>query len=259
MITKRAAQWSKQALLVAGVFALAGVTTSPGYAAPANDTQVSIVQAVPEKDFDVVIDQDAPIAQDVKPGSSSGPFKVNPGDHTVTFSENGTPVVKNSFMIKQGSQIDLVAHLQATSSSPPTTLAYDKYDAVSVPKGKALLAVSHVAAAPLLDIRVNGKVFFRNIANGESSQQRVPAGPYKLAIVPTGKARPVYYGPVTLTVKGGTIDHVYIGGDAKKAVSVTLRVLPAKKAGSREPSEIDTGTGGQAFGHGPFLEVDLTR
>ena len=57
MITKRAARWSKLALLAAGVFALAGATISPGYAAPANDTQVSIVQGVPDKDFDVAIDQ----------------------------------------------------------------------------------------------------------------------------------------------------------------------------------------------------------
>jgi len=269
VITKRAARWSKLALLAlaAGVFALAGATISPGYAAPANDTQVSIVQGVPDKDFDVVIDQGTPIAHDVKPASPSGPFPVQPGSHTVTFSQNGNPVVQNSFTIKQGSQIDLVPHLLASPSSPPVVMAYDKYDGVTVAKGKALLVVSHVAAAPPLDIRVNGeqvagkkKVFFSNIANRESSQQSVPSGTYKVVIVPTRKARPMYYGPVPLTVQGGTIAHLYVVGEVnKKTLTVALRVLTAKKAGSTKPSEINTGTGGQAFGHSPLLEVNLVR
>lgn len=51
MITKRAARWSKLALLAAGVMGLAGLTISPSYAA--NETEIYIVQGVPGKDLDL--------------------------------------------------------------------------------------------------------------------------------------------------------------------------------------------------------------
>ena len=257
-MTKRAARWSKLALSAAGVLTLAGTTISPSYAA--NDAQIYIVQGLPGKDLDVAIDKGPPIVQDVTTASAAGPFEVKPGSHTVTFSENGNTVLQNAFTIKEGSKADLVAHLLASSSSDPRVTVYDKYDAVKVTTGKALFVVSHVAAAPPVDIRVNDKVLFPNIANGESSERRVPAATYKVAIVPTGKTQPVYYGPFSLTVKGGTIAHVYVVGDPnQKTMSVAPRFLPAAITGSESPSEVNTGTGGQAFGQGPLLEVNLAR
>ena len=63
VITKRAARWSKLALVAAGVLGLAGLTISPSYAA--NDTEIYIVQGVPGKDLDVAIDGES-VAEDVK-------------------------------------------------------------------------------------------------------------------------------------------------------------------------------------------------
>jgi Domain of unknown function (DUF4397) len=257
-MTKRVARWSKLALSAAGVLTLAGVTISPSYAA--NDAQIYIVQGLPGKDLDVAIDKGPPIAQAVPSASAAGPFDVKPGSHTVTFSENGNPVLQNAFTIKEGSKADLVAHLLASSSSDPRVTVYDKYDAVKVTRDKALFVVSHVAAAPPVDIRVNGKVLFPKIANGESSERRVPSATYKVAIVPTGKTQPVYYGPFNLMVKGGTIVHVYVIGDPnQKTMSVAPRFLPAAITGSEMPTEVNTGTGGPAFGPGPLLEVNLSR
>jgi hypothetical protein len=255
VITKRAARGLKVALLTAGVLVLAS-TISPSYAA--KDTEIYVVQGLSGKELDVAIDQGPPIAQDVKIASAAGPFDVTPGDHTVTFSQNGQAVIKNGFTIKEGSKADLVA--LASSSSPPSVMLYDKYDAVKVAKGKALLVVSHVAAAPRVDIRVNDDVLFSKIANGESLQRRVPDGTYKIAVMPAGKAEVPYYGPVRLPIKGGTIAHLYVVGDPdQKTMNVALRVLSARTAGSEKPSDVATGTGGQAFGHGPFLEVNLAR
>ena len=90
MITKRAARWSKLALVIAGVLALAGLTISPSYAA--NDTEIYIVQGLPGKDLDVDIDGNS-VATGVKTAAVAGPFKVEPGSRMVTFSENGTKVM----------------------------------------------------------------------------------------------------------------------------------------------------------------------
>jgi hypothetical protein len=257
VITKRAARWSKLALLAAGVFAFAGAATSPSYAA--NDTEIFFVQGVPGQDLDAAIDE-APRAQGIKPAAPAGPYLVTPGSHTVTFSENGKTVLTKSFMIKAGSTLDLVAHLLASSSSGPTVAVYDKYDGVTVTKGKALFVVTHVAAAQPLDIRVNNKVLFRNIANGESLQRRVPGGPYTISIVPTGKREPVYYGPVSLTIKSGQVAHIYVEGDQnQKTMNITPRFVSAATTGTEPPNDVDTGTGGQALGYGPMLVVNLAR
>ena len=257
MITKRAARWSKLALLVAGVFGLAATTISPSYAA--NDTAIYVVQGLPGKALDVAIDQDPPIVQDVEAAAASGPFAVTPGRHTVTFSQNGENPLKNTFTIKEGSKVDLVPHLRAVSSSPPEVLLYDKYDGVKLTKDRALFVFSHVAAVSPVDVRVNNEVRFDNIANERSAQMRMPVGTYTIAIVPTRKTEPVYAGPLTLTVEGGTIVHLYLAGDDPKTLRVLPQVLAARITGTEMPSEVNTGTGGQAFGHGSLLELDLTR
>ena len=256
MITMRTRRWSKLALVAAGVLALAALTVNPSFAA--NKTEVFIVQGLPGKSLDVEIDGNS-IASGVKTAEVAGPFKVKPGEHTVTFKENGSQVLENSFKIKEGGKADIVAHLPASSSDEPLVTVY-KYSDIKLPKGKAWLAVSHTAAVPPADIQVNGQVLFANIANGESLDLTVPVATYKVAIVKAGKDKPVYFGPVSLTVKGGALNLVYALGDPeKKTMNVAVHVLTAGKTGSDKPSEVNTGTGGQVVGEGPALQVNLTR
>ena len=256
MITKRAGRWLKLALLAAGVLGLAGMAISPSYAA--NDTEIYVIQGLPGKNLDVAIDGES-VAEDVKTAAVAGPFKVEPGSRMVTFSENGTTVLENTFSIKEGSKADVVAHLPASSSGDPLVTVYT-YDSVKVPKGKALLVVSHVAAVPPADVRVDEQVLFANIANGESLELMVPVATYKVDIVPTKETEPVFFGPVSLTVKGGAINRVYAVGDPeKKTMNVAVHVIAAPTTGSGKPSEVNTGTGGQAVGDGPSLAVNLVR
>ena len=72
VINKGAARWSKQALVAAGVLALAGLTITPSYAA--DDTEIYIVQGVPGKDLDVAIDGES-VAEDVKTAAVAGPVQ----------------------------------------------------------------------------------------------------------------------------------------------------------------------------------------
>jgi Domain of unknown function (DUF4397) len=264
VITMRAARWSKLALLAAGVLALAGLTISPSYAA--NSTEIYIVQGLPGKDLDVAIDGES-VAEGVKTAAVAGPFKVKPGSRMVTFSENRKTILENTVSIKEGSKADVVAHLpgpaeksaKSSSSDEPVVTVY-KYEDVNVPKGKALLVVSHVAKVPPADVRVDDQVLFANIANGESLQLMVPVATYKVSIVPTGETKPVFIGPVSLTVKGGAINRVYAVGDPEeKTMNVAVHVLTTGTTGSGKPSEVNTGTGGQAVGDGPSLEVNLAR
>jgi hypothetical protein len=50
-----------------------------------------------------------------------------------------------------------------------------------------------------------------------------------------------------------------VGDPEKKTMNVAVHVLTASTTGSRKPSEVNTGTGGQAVGDGPSLAVNLVR
>jgi hypothetical protein len=256
VITRRAARWSKLALLACGVLGLAGLTISPSYAA--NDTEIYFVQGLPGKQVDVAVDGES-IAENVKTATVAGPFKVNAGSRMVTFSDNGSVLVENTFSIKEGVNVDVVVHLPASSSGDPVVTVF-KHDPVEVPKGKACLVVAHTAAVPPADIRVNDQVLFANVANGESLQLLVPVATYKVSIVPTGGTEPVFFGPVSLTVKSGAVNRVYAVGDPEtKTMNVVVHVIDAAATGSDKPSEVNTGTGGQAVGDGPSLASNLVR
>ncbi len=178
------ARWSKVALISAGVVAIAGLTVGPSYAA--DDAKVYFVQGLPGDSLDVAVDGKS-VAEDVKTAAVVGPFKVKAGSRKVTFSDNGKVVLERMFSVKADSSWDVVVHLPASSSDKPVVTVF-KNDLSAVPEGKASLVVAHTAAVPPADIRVNGKVLFANIANGESLKLTVPVATYKVAIVPAGES-----------------------------------------------------------------------
>nr|MBA3529829.1 DUF4397 domain-containing protein [Propionibacteriaceae bacterium] len=191
-------RWAALTLLAAGTLALTGTAIAPSYAA--DDGQVYIVQGLPGKVIDVTIDGRS-VAKGVKVGAVVGPFDVAGGERTVGISAAGKPLLERRVSVKAKASSDVVVHLPAKGTGDATITAY-KNDLWAVPKDKAALTVSHTAAVPAADIRVNGKVLFADISNGESLSLVVPVATYKVAIVPAGKEGPAFIGPVDLTVKG---------------------------------------------------------
>jgi len=178
----------------------------------------------------------------------------------VTFSENGTAFLERTFSIKEGSTADVVAHLPASETGDLVVTVFPHED-VKVPRGKASLVVAHVAAMPLADMRLNKQVLSTNIANTRSEEQVVPAAKYKFSVAPTGMTEPVFLG-TDLQVSRDVMNRVYVMGDPeKKTMTFAKNEVAVGTVGSGTPSEIDipTGTGGQAVGDGPSLEVNLAR
>ena len=243
------------ALLLLTALGLAGFAATPSEAAA--DAQVYVVQGLPGRTVDVAVDGKT-ITRDLKTAAVAGPFKVKAGARSVTFSDGGQQLLKRSFSVGARSSWDVVLHLPASSETKPTVTVF-RNDLAAVPQGKASLTVAHTAAVPPADIRVNGKVLFADIENGESLNLVVPVATYKVAIVPKGKASPVYLGPVDLTVKGGALNRVYALGDPeKKTMNVAVHVIATGSSGSARPDKVDTGTGGEAVGATRFLG-QLTR
>ena len=242
-------------VLLGATVGLAGLTAGPSFAA--NTATLYVVQGLPGRSVDVTIDGRS-VAKGVKTAAVVGPFKVKPGSRKITFSDGGTELLSRSFSVKARSSWDVVVHLPEGGVKDPTVTVF-RNDTSSVPRGKAELVVAHTATVPAADVRVNGKVLFSDIANGQSLDLTVPVATYKVAITPTGKKSPVYLGPVSLTVKGGAVNRVYALGDPdNNTMNVAVHVLATGSSGSERPKKVDTGTGGEAAGAVRFL-AKLTR
>lgn len=244
------------ALLAAGALGLAGAGAAPSFAA--DDGEIYVVQGLPGRQVDVAIDGKS-VAKDVKTAGIVGPFKVGGGQRTVTITSGGEQLVERKVSVKANTSSDAVVHLPAQGTGDATITAY-RNGTWSVTKDKAALVVAHTAAVPAADVRVNGKVLFEDISNGEALSLVVPVATYQVGIVPTGKDRPFYFGPVDLTVKGGALNRVYaIGDPSKKTMNVAVHVLSAGSMGSEKPSKVDTGTGGQTADVTTTYYYDLLR
>jgi hypothetical protein len=255
MTTRAPRQVLVLVLMLGATLGLAGLTAGPSYAA--NSASLFVVQGLPGRSVDVTIDGKQ-VAKGVKTAAVVGPFKVRPGSREVTFSDSGTKLLSRSFGVKARSSWDVVVHLPEGGSKKPNVTVF-RNDTSAVPRGKAELVVAHTATVPAADVRVNGKVLFSDIANGESLNLTVPVATYKVAITPTGKKSPVYLGPVSLTVKGGAVNRVYALGDPdNNTMNVAVHVLATGSSGSEKPKKVDTGTGGEAAGAVRFL-AKLTR
>jgi hypothetical protein len=114
-----------------------------------------------------------------------GPLALTAGNHTVTAeSPSGTASVTASVSVAAGTNVDTVVHRQVDPSKPPLITTFPN-DLSSVAAGSGRLVVAHTAAVGPADVRVDQKVLFANIANGEALTVTVPAGGYTVDIVPT--------------------------------------------------------------------------
>jgi Domain of unknown function (DUF4397) len=232
------------ALALACAFALPGAL--PASAATRTGT-VYVLQGLPGMSVDVAVDGGR-VARDVSSTTVVGPLHLAPGRHTVAISENGKGLVSASVTVGAGASIDVLAYCAA--EAPHTSrIAVLRNDLSPVASGKTRLVVTHGIAAPPADIRVNGKVLFRSVANGESLSVVVPAGTYRVSAVATLTGQTLLP-ESSLTVRAGTLTRAVAIGAPGMAPAVLVHVLPlpGRASGDRMPSAVHTGDGGQAAG-----------
>jgi hypothetical protein len=244
-------------VVVAGALSV-GLTAQAGNAADGGTLYV--IQGLPGRTVDIAVDGDT-VASDVPGATLTKALQVDAGRHTLSFTDGGGALLQRTIDVKPGTSTDVVLHLPVDPAGAPVVTLFDN-TSTPVPSDKASLTIAHVAAVPPADVRVDGKVLFANIANGEALNLVVPVATYTVEIVPAGATSPVVLGPLKLAVKGASLNRVFAVGDPNSStMRVVVHVLPHVPTGSGAPDRVDTGSGGQAAAPGtsPLLKLRLAR
>ncbi|WBQ04813.1 DUF4397 domain-containing protein [Kribbella sp. CA-293567] len=228
------------AVTVAGLGALVAVP-----AQAAGTGVLHVIQGLPGRTVDIAVDGRT-VASGVKATEVVGPLTVAAGARRITAKEGGKVVLERQVTVAVDNNLDVVIHRPASPTAAPVITTYVN-KLTAVPRDKGAVRVAHTAAVGPADIRVNGKVLFANVANGESLDVVVPADTYQVDIVPAGTTTPVVLGPLDLPVRAGYLTRVFaVGEPTSKTMNVAVATLKLPGAGSDKPGLVNTGTGGQA-------------
>jgi len=229
----------------------AGTTAEPHSPAPAKPGQtatVFVVHALPETPVSVQVDG-AQERSDVQPGTILGPLRLAPGSHIVTVTgADPAWTLDAEVTVRAGRSADVVLHRPANVGGEPTVTTY-RNPLAPVARGKGRVMVAHTATVPPADVRVDGRVVFANIANGEFATAEVPAGSHQVSIVPTGSREPVLLGPLELAARPATLTQVFaVGRPQSGSMDVIVQTQPLDTRGSTAPEKVNTGSAGLVAG-----------
>ena len=213
------------ALLTAG---MAAPAEAAPHRFPGRTAEVSVLHAVPKTTVDVYLNHKR-ILNDFKPGTLAGPLNVKAGTYTVpitaaTAKNDKKPIIGPAKLkFHAARSYTVAAHLTA-KGKPTATLYLNTIK--KTPKGDGRVIVRHIAAAPAVDILVNGKAAMKNLKNPHQSKANIKAGTYSVAVALAGTTKPVI-GPVDVKVKKYTDTIVYAWGSAAQG-NLTAAVQTVK-------------------------------
>ena len=220
--------------LFSGIAAAALLTVglaAPAQAAPVSHpatTKLSVLHAVPNTPVDVYLNHKR-VLNNFKPGTLAGPLTVKAGTYTVTIvgaaAKNDKKPVIGPAKIKLAAHRNYTVAAHLTPAGKPTASLYLN-TLKKTPKGEGRVIVRHIAAAPAVDILVNGSVAMKNLKNPKQSKANLPVGTYSVAVALAGTTAPVI-GPAAVPVKKNTDTIVYAWGSAA-AGNLTVAVQSVK-------------------------------
>jgi hypothetical protein len=227
---------------------LGGVTAVVGQASAASAIRtgrVFVVNALAGVTAQLSVDGSV-VRSSVAAKSVVGPLQLPPGQHVLELRSGPTVVARARFLVTGGDSLDLVAHRPADTAKSPLITVF-RNDLSAVGPGKTRLVVSHVAVAEPADLRLDGRSYFRNVANAESLSVVVPARSYTLDVVPTAAPGRTILAPVRISLSAGTLTRFFVFGNPDDGTAdAVVQVLPVPVIGAGPPSSVHTGDGGQA-------------
>ena len=217
----------------------------PAAAAPAGSGEVYLVQGIVGSTWDFSVDGDV-VEEGVAAKEVLGALDLDAGSHRVEATSGDGTSVEAMVDVKAGQSLDVVLHLPVDARKPAVLTSFVN-DVASVADGQTRLSIAHTAAVGPADIKVDGEVLFSDVASGEELTVVVPAGTYRVAVVPAATDDPPVLGPVDLPVTAGQLMRVFAIGVAERGtMDAVVHTLPVPVTGSdRAPGDVPGGTGGQ--------------
>lgn len=214
---------------------------------------VTVVHGVQGLTVDVYVNGELTL-EDFAPKTVTDPLQLPAGNYEIkVFAANSdpataTPAITGSATLPAGANASIVAHLTAAGAP---TLSVFVNDVAPIAAGKARLVVRHTAAAPAVDVLVNGSPALTNLANPNEAKAEVPAGSYSAAVAATGTTTPVI-GPTNLTLQAGTAYFVYaIGSLQDENLELVIQTIAGLAAPPSAAPPVPTAMAAPTSGTGP--------
>jgi hypothetical protein len=233
-------------LLSVAQIGLAGAQPGPRDNAAGNVAgTVTLVQAVPGRAVEVRVDG-RELHRVAHGGDVIGPVRLPAGRHALAFVGSGGSVVRAAVWLTPGSSVDVVLHRPAGVGGASVVTSFPT-PTRPIREGWARILVAATASLVPADVRVDDRVVFADIANGESATVDVKAGRHVVTLVPTGQPAPAVLGPLKVSLAAGTVTMVYAaGGPPADALSTIVHTIALGSDGGAAPGTVHTGTVGLA-------------
>jgi len=201
-------------LLVSGLVALSLVSTAGIATAQGAPATLHVLHAVPGATVDVCVD-----GSEVKSNfryKQRFTAELPGGDYRVMIRAaeagecTGDRVKGANVTLDGGKNYTAAAGLSKRGTVKLFAFANDVRD---LKKGVSRVEIRHIAAAPRVDVWVNGAPAIRKFPNGDQAKVKLPAGAYTVRVAPAGTTTTVI-GPRTFDLSGKTAYQVFATGNA---------------------------------------------
>ena len=228
---------SLMATVVAGTMLAAGIA-APANALTAGNAELSVLHGIPDLTVDVYVNGELTL-DDFAPGDLAGPLTLAPGTYAVAITaadaaDASAPVLGPiDLPLEAGTSYTAVAHLAADGT--PTASLFTN-DISENADGEGRLTVRHTAAAPAVDIWVDGAVLFPGLENPAEVMGDVPAATYSAAVAVAG-TETVVLGPADVAIEAGINTIVYAWGSAEAGnLALAIQSVPTVEPVEAEPT-----------------------
>jgi Domain of unknown function (DUF4397) len=215
-------------LAMAGVIAASLLIAGAGSASAAPKATLNVLHGIPGAKVDVCVNGTEARSDFVYKRRFSA--KLAAGTYNIQVraaaagSCTGAVILKANPVLKGGKNYTAVAGL--TAKGTPKLFIF-RNDLRKTMAGDARLTVRHTAAAPAVDVWVNGSPFLHGVRNGASWTGQVPKGDYTVRVAPAGTTTTVI-GPRTFGLGAGTAYQVFATGNAKAGYIFLVLAQPTR-------------------------------
>lgn len=242
---------TRRAALLVALAAPTALVLSAAPAQAADMATVSVLHAIPTGSGADVVDVyagDALLIDNFTPGTLKT-LEVPAGTYDLgVYADGQTPAADSPVLEATGVEVPAGANATVTANldaAGAPALNVFVNDTSSTAAGEARVTVRHIAAAPEVDVRVDGTVAFSDLANPNEVKTDLAAGSYEADVVLAGTDT-VVIGPATLDLAEGSNTIVYAWGSAEgENLALAVQVIEGLQSA---PVAVDAGDGSSQSG-----------